>query len=94
MASIEMVLKDLRKKRKLSQANANIEFEEKYGFSINFGRIESNPNFRMITFLYICNYYNISIAEFSKRILNKTESEISKFLSEKERRRKRRSSKR
>lgn len=90
-ASIEMVLKELRNEKNISQGNANLEFEEKYGFSINFGRIESYPNFRMETFLYICDYFNISIQEFSKRILNKKKQDIIRFLAEKEKRKKKRS---
>lgn len=83
LISIEMVLKDLRKKRGLSQSNANLEFEEQYGFAINFGRIESNPNYQMTTFLYICDFYNITIEEFSIKVLNKTPSEISRFIAKK-----------
>ena len=88
ITSIEMVLKELRKEKNISQANVNLEFEEKYGFAVNFGRIESYPNFRMETFFYICDYFNISIEEFSKRILNKKKQDITRFLAEKEKRRK------
>lgn len=84
--SIEMVLKDLRRENDISQASANMEFEEKYGLSFNFGRTESNPNFRMITFLYICDYFNISIKEFSERILSKEKKDIITFLAKKEKR--------
>lgn len=87
--SIEMVLKDLRRESGMSQASANMEFEEKYDLSFNFGRTESNPNFRMTTLLYICDYFDISIKEFSERILSKKKKDIISFLKEKKERKRR-----
>ena len=82
--SIEMVLKELRDEKDVSQSKVNIEFEQKYGFSINLGRMESNPNFGMIKLLYICDYFNISVFDFFKKVASIKEDKIIKFLKEKE----------
>ncbi len=78
--SIEMVLKELREDKGVSQSRVNIEFEQEYGFSINLGRMESNSNFKMIKLLYICDYFEISVSDFFKRVVNINENEIKNFL--------------
>ncbi|MGS2741545.1 hypothetical protein [Sinomicrobium sp. M5D2P17] len=96
--SIEMVLKELRKEKGisqgkekgLSQSDVNIDFAQKYKFNINMGRFESTPNFGMITLKYLCDYFGISIADFFERVMSKKEDEIVEFLKEKERKRKER----
>ncbi len=102
--SIEMVLKDLRKEKGmnqgkingLSQSDMNIEFSQKYEISINMGRMESKPNFRMTKLLYLCDYFDISAIDFFKRVLSKEKNEIFEFIEGKEeekRKRKRRNNK-
>ena len=90
--SIEMVLKELRGEKDVSQSRVNIEFEQEYGFSISLGRMESNSNFKMIKLLYICDYFNMSVPDFFKRVANIKEDEIMKFLKEKEAKKQKRKS--
>ena len=99
--SIEMVLKELReekgisqgKLKGLSQSEVNIEFSQKYNVIINMGRMESNPNFGMIKLYLLCDYFEISIAEFFKRVLNKNTDEINQFLTIKKEKKKKRNKK-
>tara|TARA_R110002111_G_scaffold255509_3_gene321808 strand:- start:105 stop:458 length:354 start_codon:yes stop_codon:yes gene_type:complete len=99
--SIEMVLKELRRKKGmsqgkmsgLSQSDVNIEFAQKYEVTINMGRMESKPNFGMTKLLYLCDYFEISTIDFFKRVLSKEKNEIIEFIKAKEeekRKRKRR----
>ncbi|MEE9363117.1 MAG: hypothetical protein V3U92_11020 [Cellulophaga sp.] len=90
--SIEMVIKELRDEKDVSQSRVNIEFEQEYGFSINLGRMESNSNFKMIKLLYICDYFDMSVFDFFKRVANIKEDEIMKFLKEKKARKQKRKS--
>ena len=90
--SIEMVLKELRDEKDVSQSRVNIEFEQEYGFSISLGRMESNSNFKMIKLLYICDYFDMSVSDFFKRVANIKEDEILKFLKEKKARKQKRKS--
>ena len=69
--SIEMVLKELRKEKGmsqgkikgLSQSDVNIEFAQKYEVILNMGRMESKPNFGIIKLLYLCDYFGISTVD-------------------------------
>jgi len=96
--SIEMVLKELREEKGIalglgkqaSQSYVNGDFEQKYGFTTNMGRNESNPNFEMRTLFYLCDYFDISVIDFFKRVFSKKEKEISDFLKVKEKRREKR----
>ena len=103
-ASIEMVLKELRKEKGmnqgkisgLSQSDVNIEFAQKYDVLINMGRMESKPNFSMTKLFYLCDYFDISTIDFFKRVLSKEKNEILEFIKVKEeekRKRKRRKNK-
>ncbi|UNY97892.1 hypothetical protein MQE36_12450 [Zhouia spongiae] len=86
--SIEMVLKELREEKGisqgrpkgLSQSDVNIEFAQKYKVTLNMGRMESNPNFGMIKLLLLCDYFEISITDFFERVLSKEKKEIVEFL--------------
>tara|TARA_R110000868_G_scaffold54234_1_gene169765 strand:+ start:554 stop:895 length:342 start_codon:yes stop_codon:yes gene_type:complete len=90
--SIEMVLKELRKEKGmsqgkikgLSQSDVNIEFAQKYEVILNMGRMESKPNFGIIKLLYLCDYFGISTVDFFKRVLSKEKNEIVEFIKAKE----------
>ena len=82
--STEMVLKELRAekgkklgfKKSASQSFVNSDFEQKYKITLNMGRIESNPNFELKTLFYLCDYFDISVFDFFKRVLSKDEKKI------------------
>ncbi|MBW8244074.1 hypothetical protein K1F50_14795 [Muricauda oceani] len=90
--STEMVLKELRAekgkklgfKKSASQSFVNSDFEQKYKITLNMGRIESNPNFELKTLFYLCDYFDISVFDFFKRVLSKDEKKIKEFLRLKE----------
>ncbi|MBD0831504.1 helix-turn-helix domain-containing protein [Aestuariibaculum sediminum] len=94
VTSIEIVLKDLRKEKGLSQgkekglsqSDVNIEFAQKYDITLNMGRMESHPNFTMTKLYLLCKYFEISLEDFFKRVSNKNQTEIDIFLNEKENR--------
>lgn len=94
--SIEMVLKDLRKEKGIAQGNkkglsqhvVNADFANNFGTTLNMGRIESDPNFTIENLLIICDYFDIPISDFFRRVEQKEEMEIKAFLKRKVRKRK------
>lgn len=90
--SIEMVLKELRmekgisqgKPTGLSQSDVNIEFANKYKITLNMGRIESKPSFGVTKLFLLCDYFDISMPQFFERVLGKQKVEIVSFLKDKE----------
>lgn len=90
--SIEMVLKELRmekgisqgKPTGLSQSDVNIEFANKYKVTLNMGRMESKPSFGVTKLFLLCDYFDISITQFFERVLSKQKKEIISFLEDKE----------
>lgn len=94
--SIEMVLKDLRmekgisqgKKKGISQSDVNIDFANNYNITLNMGRVESDPNFTLTNLFLICRYFGITISDFFQRVEQKNEKEIKVFLARKLKKRK------
>ena len=97
--SIEMVLKELRmekgvsqgKPTVLSQSDVNIEFANKYKVTLNMGRMESKPSFGVTKLFLLCDYFDISITNFFERVLSKQKREIINFLKDKESKRRQKS---
>ena len=97
--SIEMVLKELRmekgvsqgKPTGLSQSDVNIEFANKYKVTVNMGRMESKPSFGVTKLFLLCDYFDISITNFFERVLSKQKREIINFLKDKESKRRQKS---
>ncbi len=97
--SIEMVLKELRmekgvsqgKPTGLSQSDVNIEFANKYKVTLNMGRMESKPSFGVTKLFLLCDYFDISITNFFERVLSKQKREIINFLKDKESKRRQKS---
>ncbi|MEZ0183428.1 hypothetical protein AB9T89_14395 [Flavobacterium oncorhynchi] len=82
--SIILVLKDLRKLKKVSQADVNTDILEKTGFTHNMGRSEVDGNFKMETLYIYCRYFNISTVDFFRKVNEVSFEEINNFLKEKE----------
>lgn len=90
--SIEMVLKELRlekgisqgKQKGLSQSDVNIDFADKYKITLNMGRMETKPNFGVTKLFLLCDYFDISITQFFDRVLSKQKKDIIAFLEKKE----------
>lgn len=84
--SIILVLKQLRKLKKVSQADVNTDLLEKTGFTHNVGRNEVEGNFTMETLYIYCKYFNISPVDFFKKVKDVTLADIRKFIGDKEKR--------
>ncbi len=83
--SIILVLKELRKQKKVSQADVNTDILEKTGFTHNMGRNEVDGNFTMETLHTYCKYFNISTVDFFKKVNKISSEEIQNFLKKKRR---------
>jgi transcriptional regulator with XRE-family HTH domain len=97
--SIEMVLKELRmekgisqgKPTGLSQSDVNIDFANKYKVTLNMGRMESKPSFGVTKLFLLCDYFGISITQFFERVLSKKKRDIISFLESKKSKKKKKS---
>ena len=86
--SIILVLKELRKQKKVTQADVNTDILEKTGFTHNMGRNEVEGNFTMETLYIYCKYFNISTIDFFRKVSEVSPEDIQKFLKEKKNRNK------
>ena len=86
--SIILVLKELRKLKKVSQADVNTDLLEKTGFAHNMGRNEVEGNFTMETLYIYCIYFNISPIDFFRKVNTISLNDINKFIDDKENRNK------
>ncbi len=84
--SIILVLKELRKLKKVSQADVNTDLLEKTGFTHNMGRNEVEGNFTMETLYIYCTYFNISPIDFFRKVKDVSLDDIRIFIEEKEKR--------
>ncbi|PAM93992.1 hypothetical protein B4N84_12950 [Flavobacterium sp. IR1] len=85
--SIILVLKELRKQKgNISQASVNTDILEKIGFTHNMGRSEVDGNFKMETLYIYCLYFEITAAEFFRRVGEVKKEDIEFFKKEQEER--------
>lgn len=84
--SIILVLKELRKLKKVSQADVNTDLLEKTGFTHNMGRNEVEGNFTMETLYIYCTYFNISPIDFFRKVKDVSLDDIRIFIEDKEKR--------
>jgi transcriptional regulator with XRE-family HTH domain len=84
--SIILVLKELRKLKKVSQADVNTDLLEKTGFTHNMGRNEVEGNLTMETLYIYCKYFNITPIDFFQKVNTISLEDIVKFINDKENR--------